>query len=106
MKIFGSILNEVDESTLSSDEKKERNLLTLLLKIKNGSPPISKSALRQITEKSREFGAGGLFNQIIPLMMSPSLEDQERHLLVKVIDRILFKLDTQVTPYAHKILIT
>ena len=54
MKIFGSILNEVDESTLSSDEKKERNILTLLLKIKNGSPPIRKSALRQITEKSRE----------------------------------------------------
>ena len=106
MKIFGSILNEVDESTLSSDEKKERNILTLLLKIKNGSPPIRKSALRQITEKSREFGAGPLFNQIIPLMMSPSLEDQERHLLVKVIDRILFKLDTQVAPYAHKILIT
>ena len=39
-------------------------------------------------------------------MMSPSLEDQECHLLVKVIDRILFKLDTQVAPYAHKILIT
>ena len=38
--------------------------------------------------------------------MSPSLEDQERHLLVKVINRILFKLDTQVTPYSYKILIT
>ena len=29
-------------------------------------------------------------------MMSSSLEDQERHLLVKVIDRILYKLDNQV----------
>ena len=64
-----------------------------------------KSALRQITEKAREFGAGPLFNQIIPLMMSPSLEDQERHLLVKVIDRILFKLDDLVRPYVHKILV-
>jgi hypothetical protein len=37
--------------------------------------------------------------------MSPSLEDQERHLLVKVIDRILYKLDELVRPYVHKILV-
>jgi splicing factor 3B subunit 1 len=36
--------------------------------------------------------------------MSPTLEDQERHLLVKVIDRILYKLDDLVRPYVHKIL--
>ena len=35
-----------------------------------------KSALRQITDKAREFGAGPLFNQILPLLMSPTLEDQ------------------------------
>lgn len=29
----------------------------------------------------------------------------ERHLLVKVIDRILFKLDDLVRPYVHKILV-
>ncbi len=36
--------------------------------------------------------------------MQPTLEDQERHLLVKVIDRILYKLDELVRPYVHKIL--
>lgn len=30
---------------------------------------------------------------------------QERHLLVKVIDRVLYKLDDLVRPYAHKILV-
>lgn len=30
-------------------------------------------------------------------------EDQERHLLVKVIDRILYKLDDLVRPYVHKV---
>ena len=35
--------------------------------------------------------------------MSPTLEDQERHLLVKVIDRILYKLDELVRPYVHKV---
>ena len=64
-----------------------------------------QAALRQVTDKAREFGAGPLFNQILPLLMSPTLEDQERHLLVKVIDRILYKLDDLVRPYVHKILV-
>lgn len=55
-----------------------------LLQVKNGTPPQRKSALRQLTDKARDLGAGPLFNQILPLLMSPTLEDQERHLLVKV----------------------
>ena len=78
--------------------------MKLLLKVKNGTPPMRKQALRQLTDKAREFGAGPLFNQILPLLMSPTLEDQERHLLVKVIDRILYKLDDLVRPFVHKIL--
>ena len=54
--------------------------MKLLLKIKNGTPPMRKAALRQITDKAREFGAGPLFNQILPLLMSPTLEDQVSHL--------------------------
>ncbi|EEB13765.1 U2 snRNP component prp10, putative [Pediculus humanus corporis] len=102
---FDKLLVDVDEETLSPDEQKERKIMKLLLKIKNGTPPMRKAALRQITDKAREFGAGPLFNQILPLLMSPTLEDQERHLLVKVIDRILYKLDDLVRPYVHKILV-
>jgi hypothetical protein len=58
--------------------------MKLLLKVKNGTPPQRKSALRQLTDKARDLGAEALFNQILPLLMSPTLEDQERHLLVKV----------------------
>ncbi|KAF4527299.1 hypothetical protein B566_EDAN001073, partial [Ephemera danica] len=102
---FDKLLVDVDEESLSPDEQKERKIMKLLLKIKNGTPPMRKAALRQITDKAREFGAGPLFNQILPLLMSPTLEDQERHLLVKVIDRILYKLDDLVRPYVHKILV-
>ncbi|XP_066245783.1 splicing factor 3B subunit 1 isoform X1 [Euwallacea similis] len=102
---FDKLLVDVDEEALSPDEQKERKIMKLLLKIKNGTPPMRKAALRQITDKAREFGAGPLFNQILPLLMSPTLEDQERHLLVKVIDRILYKLDDLVRPYVHKILV-
>eukprot|EP00824_Muranothrix_gubernata_P008117 TRINITY_DN2035_c0_g1_i1.p1 TRINITY_DN2035_c0_g1~~TRINITY_DN2035_c0_g1_i1.p1 ORF type:complete len:860 (-),score=198.70 TRINITY_DN2035_c0_g1_i1:53-2632(-) len=102
---FSALLNEVDEEKLTPEEQRDRKIMMLLLKVKNGTPPMRKAALRQITEKAREFGAGPLFNQILPLLMSPTLEDQERHLLVKVIDRILYKLDDLVRPYVHKILV-
>ncbi|KRZ79897.1 Splicing factor 3B subunit 1, partial [Trichinella papuae] len=105
MQYFDKLLADVDESQLTTEEAKEREIMTYLLKIKNGTPPMRKSALRKITEKARQFGAGPLFNQILPLLMSPTLEDQERHLLVKVIDRILYKLDDLVRPYVHKILV-
>ncbi|KAK4527735.1 hypothetical protein GAYE_SCF46G5816 [Galdieria yellowstonensis] len=102
---FSKIFTVQDESELPLEEQKEYRIMMLLLKIKNGTPPIRKSALRMITERAREFGPGPLFNQILPLLMSPTLEDQERHLMVKVIDRILFKLDDAVRPYVHKILV-
>ena len=81
---FAPLLKETQEEELSVEEQKERKIMRLLLKVKNGTPPQRKSSLRQITDKAREFGAGPLFNQILPLLMSPALEDQERHLLVKV----------------------
>lgn len=105
IQYFDKLLTEVDETTLSVEEQKERKIMKLLLKIKNGTPPMRKAAMRQITDKAREFGAASLFNQILPLLMSPTLEDQERHLLVKVIDRILYKLDDLVRPFVHKILV-
>ncbi|XP_050264513.1 uncharacterized protein LOC126708689 [Quercus robur] len=102
---FGALLNEEEEEKMTSDELKERKIMKLLLKVKNGTPPQRKTALRQLTDKAREFGAGPLFNRILPLLMQPTLEDQERHLLVKVIDRVLYKLDELVRPYVHKILV-
>lgn len=102
---FAKILKEEDETELSIDEMKERKIMRLLLKIKNGTPPVRKTALRQITDKAREFGAGPLFDKILPLLMERTLEDQERHLLVKVIDRVLYKLDDLVRPYVHRILV-
>ena len=71
---------------------------------KKGTPRERKVALRTITDRANDFGPAPLFNQILPLLMSPSLEDQERHLLVKVIDRILFKLQERVRPFVHRIL--
>jgi len=105
MQYFGKLAESIDESKLSKEALRDRKIMRLLLQIKSGLPSQRKAALRQITANAREFGAGPLFNQILPLLMSPALEDQERHLLVKVIDRVLYKLDDLVRPYAHKILV-
>jgi len=102
---FGKLMEDVDEDTLPKEQVRERTIMLLLLKIKCGTPPQRKTAMRMITAKAREFGAGPLFSQILPLLMSPNLTDQERHLLVKVIDRVLYKLDDLVRPYVHKILV-
>ncbi|CAL5435369.1 unnamed protein product [Camellia sinensis] len=102
---FGALLNEEEEEELTAEEQKERKIMKLLLKVKNGTPPQRKTALRQLTDKAREFGAGPLFHRILPLLMQPTLGDQDRHLLVKVIDRVLYKLDELVRPYVHKILV-
>ena len=83
---------QVEDQELSVEEAKERKIMKLLLKVKNGTPPQRKAALRQLTDKAREFGAGPLFNQILPLLMSPTLEDQERHLLVKVTAHLMLVL--------------
>lgn len=105
MAYFGKLTDGADENALSVEQLKERKIMRLLLKIKNGTPPMRKTALRQITDNARNFGPGALFDQILPLLMEKTLEDQERHLLVKVIDRILYKLDDLVRPYVHKILV-
>ncbi|KAJ9648490.1 U2 snRNP component prp10 [Coniosporium apollinis] len=105
MAYFGKLVDGADENQMSVEELKERKIMRLLLKVKNGTPPMRKTALRQLTDNARQFGAGPLFNQILPLLMEKTLEDQERHLLVKVIDRVLYKLDDLVRPYVHKILV-
>ena len=105
MAYFGKLVDGADENEMTVDELKERKIMRLLIKVKNGTPPMRKTALRQLTDNARAFGAGPLFDQILPLLMEKTLEDQERHLLVKVIDRILYKLDDLVRPYTHKILV-
>ncbi|CAH1766475.1 10920_t:CDS:2, partial [Entrophospora sp. SA101] len=72
---FGKLLEDKDESELPVEELKERKIMRLLLKIKNGTPPMRKTALIQIMDKARNFGAGALLNQILPLLMSQNLED-------------------------------
>jgi splicing factor 3B subunit 1 len=53
---------------ITPEEDREREIMKLLLRIKNGTPVMRKQAMRQITDRAREFGPGPLFNQILPLV--------------------------------------
>lgn len=69
LQFFGKLLDRKEEADLSLEEAKERKIMRLLLRIKNGMGPERKVALKQIADKARDFGAGPLFNQILPLLM-------------------------------------
>lgn len=45
MQYFDKLLADVDEASLSPEEAKEREIMTYLLKIKNGTPPMRKVRL-------------------------------------------------------------
>ena len=104
-QLFAALLAPKAADLMSKDEKKEHLLLELLLKVKNGTPQMRKSALKVVTDKARWFGPDKLFDKILPLMMVQSLEDQERHVIVKLIGRVLYKLDDQIRPFVYKILL-
>lgn len=46
LTIFAGLLQEVDEKEMTPQELKERKIMMLLLKVKNGTPQMRKSALR------------------------------------------------------------
>merc|ERR1712241_1452042 len=52
---FDKLLVDVDEDQLSPEELKERTIMKLLLKIKNGTPSMRKSALRRVTDQREDF---------------------------------------------------
>ena len=81
------------------------SLMKLLFKMMNGTPPQGKVVLWQFTDKARKLKTDLLFIKILPLLMQLILEDQERRLLMKIIDQVLYKLDELARLLVYKILI-
>eukprot|EP00948_MAST-09A_sp_MAST-9A-sp1_P003846 g3846.t1 len=111
MAFFGDLINIKIPEGMTAEEYftpkdlQKRTIMKYLLLIKNGQPSQRKVALRKITINASTYGAAPLFEQILPIFTSPTLEDQQRHIMVKVIDRVLYKLGEKVKPFVHKILV-
>ncbi|KAJ1951494.1 U2 snRNP component prp10 [Linderina macrospora] len=104
MQHFGKLLDGQSEEELGAEERTERAIMRQLLKIKNGTAAMRKAGQRQLAERARTWGASAIFNQMLPLLLAPSLEEQERHVLVKAINRVLFRLGSLVRPFVRRIL--
>lgn len=76
-----------------------------LLLVQNGTSPVRMQAARHLAASVRTLGAGPLFNQVLPRLMSPTLDERpwEHELLLHVVERALCELGELVRPYAHKL---
>lgn len=104
-KFFAPLLSEDGDDELTEDGKKQKQILKLVLRIKNGFPSSRKVAMRTITLRAEAFGTELIFDNILPIMLDKTLEDQERQLMLKLIERVMNKLRDSVKPYTHKLLI-
>lgn len=99
---FGDLAREDDTA---AGNAREREAARMLLRIKNGAPLARKRALRKLCDSAPALGAPAIFARLLPLLVEPSADEAERHILVKTTSRVLVQLDTQVRPYTHKILV-
>ncbi|CAH03005.1 U2 snRNP complex subunit HSH155 [Kluyveromyces lactis] len=102
---FAILFDERSPEDMTEEERKQKQVLKLVLKVKNGLPSSRKIALRALTQKAPSFGAPLLFDSILPILLDKTLEDEEHQLMLKLMDRILFQLQDLVKPYTHKLLI-
>ena len=99
---FGSLL--VPEEGLTGLEKRERKVLTFLLKIKNGTSSIRKNATKDLLSRAIDLGADSVLKPLLSLLQLGSFDEWERHLLIKILDRLFFVLKNQIDPFTAKIL--
>lgn len=104
MKHFGKIAMQ-SETVGSAEERKNTQVAKLVLKIKNGTPQMRKKSMRQISENAVYFGPKVIFGRVLPIIVEPNLEDHERHVLMKVIGRVLQRLGASVRPFTFKIVV-
>ncbi|KAG0660560.1 hypothetical protein C6P44_003064 [Monosporozyma unispora] len=101
---FAKLIDKNIKDDPNPEVKNERSLLLLLLKIKNGTTAARKVAMKQLTLNCPEFGPQVIFDNILPILLDRSLEDQERQLMIKTVDRIIYRLGESMKPYTHNIL--
>lgn len=104
MKHFGKLATLNKRTDLTVDEQKEVNVMKLILKVKNGSPIVRKRAMKKLSNSATKFGPKILLNQLLPVLMEPNLDPHERHLLVRVVGKIIYQLNDLIRPYTHQVL--
>lgn len=103
-KYFGQLEVLKKKKHPTEADKKDITIMELLLKVRNGNQVSRKKSLRGLTDSAKQLGPEALFKHILPLLVENSLEDQDRHVLVKLLGRLLFKLSDEVKPFTQQML--
>lgn len=93
-----------DQSSLDADEARAFRVLDLVFRVKNGQKNVRKKAMRSVTLAAAEIGPAPLFGVILPLMLEPALDEADRHILTKLLGRLLYRLDDTIAPYTQQII--
>ena len=102
---FAELLTPKKKSECTDEEQKQRTVLKLLLRIKNGTPQNRKHSIKELTDKSVKLGISMIMDKVLPILLDKALTEQERYLLVKLVDRLIFKMHSEIGPYLHKLFI-
>ncbi|KAL6946814.1 hypothetical protein ACO0QE_001663 [Hanseniaspora vineae] len=102
---FADLLSYKKKSECTEEEQKQRTVLKLLLRIKNGIPQNRKNAMKELVDKSVKLGVSSIMDKIFPILLDKALTEQERYFLVKFLDRLIFRMHSEIRPYLHKLFI-
>ncbi|KTB00493.1 U2 snRNP component HSH155 [Nakaseomyces glabratus] len=103
-KHFSCLLDNQPDTDVTKDERLKRQLMRLVLKVKNCIPGIRKQAMRTLKDKYKDFGASIVFENLLPILLDSSLNDQERHLMIKLMDRAILTLSDDVSKHVSQLL--
>ncbi|KAH3899306.1 related to U2 snRNP component HSH155 [Saccharomycodes ludwigii] len=104
-QFFGELLfKRTDKVEKSESDKKLYKVLKCLLRIKNGLPSSRKVAMKSLVDHAEILGPKLIFERLLPIILEKTLENQERFVLLKTLDKLLYKLQKNSKPFIGTIL--
>ncbi|MCH0629130.1 hypothetical protein JNB11_04040 [Kocuria palustris] len=96
-------LKTIPDSELTKAESARLEALMALLRIKNGTQSLRKRSMRQLNSVVKRQGPSIILPATISIFEHANLGDHEKHLLMKVISRVMYISSKDVTPWTAEI---
>lgn len=92
-----------DLSVLPAESPRAK-VLRLVLNVKNGVPAVRKTAQRQIHADLQSLGPQ-LMDLLVLLLQDTTLEELERHRIVKLTNKVVLSLGPAITPWSRQLIV-
>jgi splicing factor 3B subunit 1 len=100
---FKPLFNQTSDPQKSAIN--ELKILRLFLQIKFGSIPARRIASKALVDKATDLNLQVLVKSLISLLMISSLKEQERHIFLKILEKLILKYGDTLSSFASQILI-